>query len=134
LIRDESLIRLVNDSVRVEILSLGASLRRFELRQALHAVQPGQNDVVNLGAGVGYGVQEVLDACREVTGHPIPAVERGLRTGDPPTLVTRTSVRVSFSAGRSDWICTVSWLTRGLSCATAQRVVDDLDPFWNLEV
>lgn len=88
MIRDESLIRLVNDSVRVEILSLGASLRRFELRQALHAVQPGQNDVVNLGAGVGYGVQEVLDACREVTGHPIPAVERGLRTGDPPTLVT----------------------------------------------
>ena len=30
---------------------------------------------------------EVLDACREVTGHPIPAVERDRRPGDPPTLV-----------------------------------------------
>jgi len=32
-------------------------------------------------------VQEVLDACREVTGHLIPAVERDRRPGDPPTLV-----------------------------------------------
>jgi len=54
---------------------------------ALHAVQPGQHEVVNLGTGVGYSVQEVLDACRQVTGHPIPAVERDRRPGDPPTLV-----------------------------------------------
>ena len=34
-----------------------------------------------------FSVQEVLDACRQVTGHPIPAVERDRRHGDPPTLV-----------------------------------------------
>jgi UDP-glucose 4-epimerase len=54
---------------------------------ALQAVQPSRHYVVNLGTGAGYSVQEVLDACREVTGHPIPAVERDRRPGDPPTLV-----------------------------------------------
>ena len=34
MIRNESLIRLVNDSVRIEIFPLGASLHRFEVRLA----------------------------------------------------------------------------------------------------
>jgi UDP-glucose 4-epimerase len=29
----------------------------------------------------------VLDACRTVTGHPVPVVERDRRPGDPTTLV-----------------------------------------------
>ncbi|MBC7559681.1 MAG: NAD-dependent epimerase/dehydratase family protein [Dermatophilaceae bacterium] len=41
---------------------------------ALQAVQPGQDDIVNLGTGAGYFVQEVLDACREVTGHLVSRV------------------------------------------------------------
>jgi UDP-glucose 4-epimerase len=54
---------------------------------ALEAASPGQHLVCNLGTGRGYTVREVVDACRAVTGHPIPAVEQPRRAGDPPTLV-----------------------------------------------
>ncbi|HEU4491329.1 MAG TPA: UDP-glucose 4-epimerase GalE [Jiangellales bacterium] len=54
---------------------------------ALDAVRPGRHDVVNLGTGTGYTVRQVLDACRAVTGHPVPVVERERRPGDPTTLV-----------------------------------------------
>jgi UDP-glucose 4-epimerase len=54
---------------------------------ALEAVEPGQHLVCNLGTGTGYTVREVVDACRRVTGHPIPAVEQPRRAGDPPELV-----------------------------------------------
>ena len=54
---------------------------------ALDTVTPGRHDVVNLGTGTGYTVHQVLDACRTVSGHPVPVVERGRRPGDPTTLV-----------------------------------------------
>ena len=41
----------------------------------------------NLGTGTGYSVKEVIEAAREVTGHPIPAEESPRRPGDPPRLV-----------------------------------------------
>jgi UDP-glucose 4-epimerase len=41
----------------------------------------------NLGCGNGYSVREVVEACRRVTGHAIPAVECERRPGDPPALV-----------------------------------------------
>jgi UDP-glucose 4-epimerase len=47
----------------------------------------GENGVFNLGAGKGYSVNEVIAAAREVTGHPIPAVVRPRRAGDPAVLV-----------------------------------------------
>jgi UDP-glucose 4-epimerase len=53
---------------------------------ALEAARPGHT-VYNLGTGTGFTVREVLAACREVTGHPIPAAEQPRRPGDPPTLV-----------------------------------------------
>ena len=33
----------------------------------------GENNVFNLGNGVGFTVKEVIDTARKVTGHPIPA-------------------------------------------------------------
>jgi UDP-glucose 4-epimerase len=51
---------------------------------------------LNLGNGEGYSVKEVIEAAREITGHPIPARESARRAGDPGTLVatnTRTSSR-----------------------------------------
>jgi UDP-glucose 4-epimerase len=54
---------------------------------ALGAATPGEHLVCNLGTGNGYTVREVVDACREVTGHPIPVVEQPRRPGDPPELV-----------------------------------------------
>jgi UDP-glucose 4-epimerase len=45
----------------------------------------------NLGSGRGYSVKEVVEACRRVTGHEIPAVEVERRPGDPPTLVASSA-------------------------------------------
>jgi len=41
----------------------------------------------NLGSGEGFSVRQVLDIARKVTGHPIPAVVKEPRAGDPPRLV-----------------------------------------------
>jgi UDP-glucose 4-epimerase len=54
---------------------------------ALERLQPGKSIKVNLGTGRGYSVREVIDACRRITGHPIPAVIAPRRPGDPPELV-----------------------------------------------
>ena len=51
------------------------------------ALQSERPDVFNLGSGQGYSVREVIEAARKVTGHPIPAVEKPPRPGDPPRLV-----------------------------------------------
>jgi UDP-glucose 4-epimerase len=41
----------------------------------------------NLGSGEGFSVRQVIDIARKVTGHPIPAVVKEARPGDPPRLV-----------------------------------------------
>jgi UDP-glucose 4-epimerase len=55
--------------------------------KALDRLQPGQGLRLNLGTGRGYSVREVIDACRRVTGHPIPETIGPRRPGDPPELV-----------------------------------------------
>ncbi len=47
----------------------------------------GESIVLNLGSSKGYSVKEMVEAAREITGHPIPTkiVER--RAGDPSTLI-----------------------------------------------
>ncbi|MCW1000539.1 GDP-mannose 4,6-dehydratase, partial [Streptococcus anginosus] len=47
----------------------------------------GTHRIYNLGSGDGYSVKQVIEACREVTGHPIPAELAPRRAGDPATLV-----------------------------------------------
>ncbi|WP_322801686.1 UDP-glucose 4-epimerase GalE [Thermoflexus sp.] len=54
---------------------------------ALEALSDRPVMIYNVGTGVGYTVREVLEVCREVTGHPIPAVEAARRPGDPAMLV-----------------------------------------------
>jgi UDP-glucose 4-epimerase len=63
---------------------------------ALERLQPGVEIKLNLGTGRGYSVREVIDVCREVTGHPIPEVVGPRRPGDPPELVAdaREAARV----------------------------------------
>ncbi|MBM3998359.1 MAG: UDP-glucose 4-epimerase GalE [Planctomycetes bacterium] len=55
--------------------------------RALDRLEPGTAWKLNLGTGVGNSVREILDACRRVTGHPIPDVIGPRRPGDPPTLI-----------------------------------------------
>ncbi|MGQ0574504.1 MAG: UDP-glucose 4-epimerase GalE [Pseudonocardia sp.] len=54
---------------------------------ALRHARPGNHAIYNLGSGAGFSVREVIDACRAVTGHPIPAVDAPRRAGDPAVLV-----------------------------------------------
>ncbi|MBV9381668.1 MAG: UDP-glucose 4-epimerase GalE [Streptosporangiaceae bacterium] len=55
--------------------------------RALGACEPGQHRVYNLGNGAGFSVREVIEVCREVTGHDIPATVAPRRPGDPAVLV-----------------------------------------------
>ncbi|SDC07972.1 UDP-galactose 4-epimerase [Geodermatophilus telluris] len=54
---------------------------------ALTAPEPGEHRVYNLGNGTGFSVQQVVDAVREVTGHPVPVEVGPRRAGDPAQLV-----------------------------------------------
>jgi UDP-glucose 4-epimerase len=54
---------------------------------ALERLAPGEGIELNLGTGQGQSVRQVIDACRRVTGHPIPEVIGPRRPGDPPQLV-----------------------------------------------
>jgi UDP-glucose 4-epimerase len=54
---------------------------------ALDAAVAGTHQVFNLGTGTGYSVREVVEACRRITDHPIPSVDRDRRPGDPAVLV-----------------------------------------------
>jgi len=59
-----------------------------DLAQAhILALKPGISGAFNLGNGNGYTVKEVIDVCREVTGHPISAEMRPRRPGDCAVLV-----------------------------------------------
>ncbi len=53
---------------------------------ALRALDEGSR-TYNLGNGQGFTVREVIETARQVTGHPIPAVDTARRPGDPPELV-----------------------------------------------
>jgi len=54
---------------------------------ALNALEERDALVYNLGNGSGFSVREVVEVCRKVSGHPIPAVESARRPGDPPVLI-----------------------------------------------
>ena len=59
-----------------------------DLAQAhILALKPGISGAYNLGNGGGYTVKEVIEVCRNVTGHPIPAEIEPRREGDCTILV-----------------------------------------------
>ena len=58
---------------------------------AVEALEPGQATAYNLGNGSGFSVREVIEVCRAVTGHEIPAEVADRRKGDPPVLVADTT-------------------------------------------
>ena len=54
----------------------------------------GEHRIYNLGNGTGFSVQEVVDAVREVTGHPVP-VEVGSAAGRRPGPAGRLAATAS---------------------------------------
>lgn len=71
----------VRDYVHVEDL-IDAHILALEYLQ-----NGGESDVFNLGSSQGFSVLEIIEAAREVTGHPIPTKVGERRKGDPSKLV-----------------------------------------------
>ncbi|MGI9469428.1 MAG: UDP-glucose 4-epimerase GalE [Rubripirellula sp.] len=55
--------------------------------RALELIEPGKGICANLGTGRGTSVHEIVEACRKITGHPIPTIMGDRRAGDPAELV-----------------------------------------------
>jgi len=51
----------------------------------------GASTAFNLGNGLGFSVQQVIDTARAVTGRQIPTLDAPRRAGDPPRLVADAS-------------------------------------------
>ncbi|MFN3600915.1 MAG: UDP-glucose 4-epimerase GalE [Dietzia sp.] len=62
---------------------------------ALESNRAGVHRVLNLGSGEGFSVREVIEVCREVTGHPIPDVVAPRRSGDPAVLVASSEKAIT---------------------------------------
>ncbi len=62
-------------------------LAQAHVRALRYLFSGGQNDIFNLGNGVGFTVSEVIRAAEEVVGHKIPIVFGERRAGDPAVLV-----------------------------------------------
>ena len=72
---------------------------------ALGSNTPGKHRIFNLGSGDGYSVKEVIEACRRVTGHEIPAEVAPRRAGDPATLIAssqRAKDELGWTPTRTD--------------------------------
>jgi len=83
----------VRDYVHTEDLAQAHQL-------AVENIGPGVGRVYNLGSGTGASVLEVLRACEDVAGRPIPHELVGRRPGDPSVLIA-TPERITRELGWS---------------------------------
>ncbi len=75
----------IRDYVHVDDLA-DAHLR------ALALLEPGANLQLNLGTGRGQSVLQIIQACRQISGHAIPTSVQQRRPGDPAELVADSSL------------------------------------------
>jgi UDP-glucose 4-epimerase len=71
----------VRDYIHVQDLCVAHTLALEKL------MSTGRSDQFNLGNGLGYSVQQVIDCAAEITGREIPVKIEARRSGDPATLV-----------------------------------------------
>lgn len=64
----------------------------------MRALERNTSSSYNVGTGEGVSVLQVIEACRKVTGHPIPSVIEPPRAGDPPRLVASAN-RIKMDMG-----------------------------------
>jgi UDP-glucose 4-epimerase len=69
---------------------------------ALTYALPGEHAIYNLGSGTGFSVLEVVEACRAVTGHPIPVEIGPRRAGDPAVLVASSAAATDALGWRAE--------------------------------
>jgi len=70
---------------------------------AAEAIEPGAAKAYNLGNGEGFSVKQVIDTCRAVTGHEIPAQVAPRRSGDPATLIASSSKAIDELGWRPEF-------------------------------
>lgn len=63
----------------------------------------GGSEIFNLGNGLGFSVKEVVEACRKITGHPIPATISPRRPGDPARLVASSEKAKSILGFKAEY-------------------------------
>ncbi|MCC9604941.1 UDP-glucose 4-epimerase GalE [Blastopirellula sp. JC732] len=71
---------------------------------AMEKLEPGVALKLNLGTGEGVSVREVIQACRDVTGHAIPEKIAPRRPGDPPELVADASLALKQLGWRAKYL------------------------------
>ncbi len=82
-----------------------ADLADAHIRALGHLRRGGASDFLNLGAGHGYSVLEVIEAARKVTGREIRVRVEPPRAGDPPRLVadpTKSKSVLGWVPAKSD--------------------------------
>lgn len=62
-------------------------LAMAHIKAVEYLVAGNESNIFNLGNGVGFTVNEVIESARKVTGHPIKAVVSERRAGDPAVLI-----------------------------------------------
>lgn len=58
---------------------------------ALKSLEKGNEGKYNVGTGEGVSVKEIIEIARQITNHPIPAIEEQKRDGDPASLVASSN-------------------------------------------
>lgn len=89
-------------------------LARAHIRAVEYLRGGGESDIFNLGDGAGFSVREVVETCRRVTGHAIPAVVSPRRPGDPARLVAscekaKTILNFKTECGGLEQIIATAW-------------------------
>jgi UDP-glucose 4-epimerase len=82
-----------------------SDLADAHIRAVEHLRRGGASDSLNLGAGHGYSVLEVIETARKVTGRAISVRMEAARPGDPPRLVadpTRAKTVLGWTPTSSD--------------------------------
>jgi len=64
-----------------------SDLASAHILAAEYLMKGGENNIFNLGNGVGFTVQEIIDAAEKVVGETIPRKAMERRAGDPAQLV-----------------------------------------------
>lgn len=76
----------VRDYVHVVDLAQAHIRALDRLAEGAGSNSPGGFETFNIGVGKGFSVKEVIDTCRDVTGHVIPTKVGQRREGDPSSL------------------------------------------------
>ncbi len=71
----------VRDYIHVSDLAMA------HIQAVSYLLAGNESDIFNLGNGVGFTVNEVIETARSVTSHNIPAKVEARRAGDPATLI-----------------------------------------------